>query len=146
MALRYHWAMSVLLDYLYSVTYRAKFDRNKHLQEDKELDVYLGVWRAKNQMHWYLRRCFPEEPSTILVPITTYREDVSSFSVGICECDATELPDWRTYQINSCYIDYKLDVQFWKLPNITTIDGTTAKKMTYEVEMISSGSSMEFAV
>ncbi|KAK1673828.1 hypothetical protein BDP55DRAFT_747525 [Colletotrichum godetiae] len=75
-----------------------------------------------------------------------YREDISRFSVGICERDATEVPDRGTFQVNFCYVDCKLTVQFWKLPGITTIDGTTAKKMTCELEVIPSEASMEFAV
>ncbi|KAK0371652.1 hypothetical protein CLIM01_11003, partial [Colletotrichum limetticola] len=77
-----------------------------------------------------------------------YKEDVGGrFSVGICECDAAEVPDRRTFQVNDlCYIDCKLDVPFSKLPDIMTIDGTMAKKMTYVVEMIPSGASVEFAV
>ncbi|KAK1707739.1 uncharacterized protein BDZ83DRAFT_174787 [Colletotrichum acutatum] len=77
-----------------------------------------------------------------------YKKDVGGhFSVGICECDAVEVPDRRTFQVNDfCYIDCKLDVPFSSLPDIMTIDGTMAKKMTYVVEMIPSGASVEFAV
>ncbi|KAL0769494.1 hypothetical protein CaCOL14_008802 [Colletotrichum acutatum] len=134
----------------YGVTYRAEFDRFRHLQEDKEFDVYLGGWRAKNQMHWYLRR---GEIVSQMKPVQfsyyeIYKKDVGGhFSVGICECDAVEVPDRRTFQVNDfCYIDCKLDVPFSSLPDIMTIDGTMAKKMTYVVEMIPSGASVEFAV
>ncbi|KAI3549532.1 hypothetical protein CSPX01_02183 [Colletotrichum filicis] len=120
----------------YGVTYRAEFDREKHLQEDKEYDVYLGGEIVSQK-----------EPVRFTY-YEIYKEDVGGhFSVGICECDAAEVPDRRTFQVNDfCYIDCKLDAPFSSLPDIMTIDGTMAKKMTYVVEMIPSGASVEFTV
>jgi hypothetical protein len=32
------------------------FDDEKHLEEDKKWYEHEGVWRARNQLQWYLKR------------------------------------------------------------------------------------------
>ncbi|RYP67404.1 hypothetical protein DL770_008631 [Monosporascus sp. CRB-9-2] len=40
----------------FGTNYRALFDEDKHLPQDKEWDANEGLWRAANQMEWFLRR------------------------------------------------------------------------------------------
>ncbi|OHE90576.1 hypothetical protein CORC01_14123 [Colletotrichum orchidophilum] len=134
----------------YGVPYSATFDRNRHIQDDKEYDMDLGVWRARNQIDWFLRRgddVSQKDPAKFSY-FEIFREDFGGhFSVDIWACDEMEVPVRRTFHVNDfCKIECKLDIPFSSLPDIKTIDGTMAKKMTYEVEMIPSGASMEFAV
>lgn len=40
----------------YGVKFRTLFDPLSHLQEDREWDPHEGVWKAADQMNWYLQR------------------------------------------------------------------------------------------
>jgi len=40
----------------FGIIYQAPFKKDKHLEEDKAWDADEGIWRARNQMQWYLKR------------------------------------------------------------------------------------------
>lgn len=40
----------------YGVRFWTNFDASIHLEKDKIWDIHKGIWRAANQMRWYLKR------------------------------------------------------------------------------------------
>lgn len=40
----------------FGIEFHAPFKKDEHLQQDKIWDIHEGVWKAKNQMHWFLRK------------------------------------------------------------------------------------------
>lgn len=40
----------------YGITFRADFDDNTHLREDKTWDEYELRWKANNQITWFLKK------------------------------------------------------------------------------------------
>jgi hypothetical protein len=43
----------------YGISYRTPFEKGVHLEEDKGYDSDEGIWKAYNQMSWYLRKVWP---------------------------------------------------------------------------------------
>ncbi|GKT84531.1 LOW QUALITY PROTEIN: hsp70 family chaperone [Colletotrichum tofieldiae] len=134
----------------YGVNYRTKFDKKLHIAEDKEWDADEGMWKAKNQMEWYLKR---GENVSKMDPVRHefYKlctEDFSgSLSIELYECEEADPPSRCTSDVNSmCSFSFELDIPYSKLPDFKKADGGNAKKLEYDLEMIPSGASIEFVV
>ncbi|KAF3006150.1 hypothetical protein E8E14_006879 [Neopestalotiopsis sp. 37M] len=134
----------------YGMEYRVPFDQYKHAREDKEWDDDELNWKAKGQMEWFIRKgknISKKEP----VRRPYYQLHETDFggllTVALETCEDEEPPDRRTSSVNKlCAIESNLDVPFHSLPDWANPDGQTFKKLEFEVEMVPSGATLEFAV
>jgi hypothetical protein len=134
----------------YGVKYQTSFDDDMHLEADKAWDSDEGDWMATNQMNWYLKRGDNVSKKS---PVShsyyrTYRSDFGgTFSVNLFQCEDETPPDRKTASVRSLgTIECTLDVPFSSLEDYTNPAGEKMKKMDYEVIMVPSGASVEFAV
>ena len=40
----------------YGIVFQDRFHGHRHLEEDRQWDAHEGMWMAKKQMKWYLKR------------------------------------------------------------------------------------------
>ncbi|KOC12074.1 hypothetical protein AFLA70_48g004071 [Aspergillus flavus AF70] len=135
------------------VAYSPLFDESRHLEKDRDWDGDEGVWRASNQMMWYLRKgddVFKAEP----VRHEFYRtyadktEFTDSLTETILQCDDDKPPSRRNSSVKElCKIRInRRHVSFNSLEDYMGKNGQHLKKWVYDIEMVPSGASNEFAV
>ncbi|KAL4864901.1 hypothetical protein BDV12DRAFT_200620 [Aspergillus spectabilis] len=133
------------------VVYHTPFDPAKHLDEDKAWYPDEGEWRANNQIEWYLKR--GDNVSTTH-PLRhnfyrLYRRDFGgSFAVELFESEEQDAPSRLDKNVvRHCKIDCTLDVPFEHLEDFISADtGTRMKKMSFDLEMVPSGATVQFVV
>lgn len=132
------------------ISIRENFVEGKHLEADKAWDSDECVWKARNQMDWYLIR---GENVSKKDPVRksyygTYRSDFGgSSSLSLQQCDELNPPTRKTADVkNLCTIDFTVDTPYWQLPDYTNPKGEVLKRLEFEIEMTPSGASLEFAV
>ncbi len=78
----------------------------------------------------------------------TYREDPGrAFSYSIYQCEDAVAPDRRTASVQyMCAVDWTLDVPYSLLETFTNSKGERLKKLSYEIEMVPTGASVEFVL
>ncbi|KAL4869441.1 hypothetical protein BDV12DRAFT_208549 [Aspergillus spectabilis] len=127
------------------VEYSPIFEEGVHKKKDKYLDSEEGVWRAKDQMEWYLKKgdnVSKAEP----VWHTFYTSFDSEDDFGgsyeppkRCESNVTEL----------CRISINFDsegITFDELDKYTAENGNKLSKFKYDIELVPSGASNVFAL
>ncbi|KAJ0376494.1 hypothetical protein COL26b_005308 [Colletotrichum chrysophilum] len=91
-------------------------------------------WRARNQIKWYLKRGAVVPKSPVRYSFYEYIKDVDDFdgtlNITLWVCEELDPPDREDS----------------RLPDWRTADGTMVKKLGYEIGMIPSGASLDFAV
>jgi hypothetical protein len=77
-----------------------------------------------------------------------YREDFGgSFTVDILQCEDMDPPKRKSSNVSTlCTINCTLDIPFSSLPDFINPSGEKFKKMSYVVEMVPSGATIEFVV
>ncbi|KAI5864716.1 hypothetical protein GGS23DRAFT_561506 [Durotheca rogersii] len=134
----------------YGTVCRATFNSREHLEADRVWSSDEGMWKADNQMAWYLKRGenVSKKYSTRFSFYRLYSGDFGgSFQCPLYECEDVETPSRRTTTVKYlCDIDCKLTTPYSELPDFRTPSGEYRKKMIFEVEMMPSGASMDFAV
>ncbi len=158
------------------VTYAAIFEKGKHRPEDRYRDELEGVWRAENQMEWYLRKVRPmhpyldtEAPGAIVRLIGLAQGDnvskaqpkqksfyqaygkekefTKSHIDTIYQCDEDVPPSRLTKAVKPlCSITCDLDIPYHALEDLDGANGRKLKMFCYEIEMIPSGASNEFSI
>ncbi|KAF2682390.1 actin-like ATPase domain-containing protein [Lentithecium fluviatile CBS 122367] len=132
------------------MSYRSPFDVSQHLTEDREWDSDEEVWKAGNQMQWFLKR---GENSSKKDPIRhsfyrTYRKDPGPrFQATLFQCEDEVPPSRATASVSQlCDISCMIDVPWNKFKTIKKSNGEKIRKLSFEVEMVPSGASVEFAI
>ncbi|KAK8110207.1 Heat shock 70 kDa protein 12B [Apiospora kogelbergensis] len=134
----------------YGITFRADFDENTHLREDKTWDEYELRWKANNQITWFLKK--GENVSKKNQVRYSYYEIHKTDFGGVMKVDlqtseAEQPAPRKTPSVNKlCDIVSILDVPFQALPNWTNDKGESFKKLSYDVEMVPSGATLEFNI
>ncbi|RSM15432.1 hypothetical protein CDV31_005025 [Fusarium ambrosium] len=136
----------------YGLFYNAPFDSSVHLEQDKKWDEAAHEWKATNQMQWYLTK--GENVST-KAPVShswhrlyqTNDDFEETFDVAIYQCQEDTPPTRKNDTVNVwATIQCSLDVPFWGLKDHWNKAGVKVKRMDFNVEMVPSGASIEFAV
>ncbi|KAK3936893.1 hypothetical protein QBC46DRAFT_357106 [Diplogelasinospora grovesii] len=138
----------------YGVGRMSRFEEGVHLDEDKIWHPVMGEWRADNQMQWYLKKgdnvlkakpvrrtfgnYFDPEHSDI-------RTSIKKFTVPLHECDDADAPTRRTSSVKPL-CNVVVEVACSEYEDFENGQGKLVKKLEYDVEMIPSGSSLEFVV
>ncbi|KAI8289963.1 hypothetical protein K4K60_007210 [Colletotrichum sp. SAR11_57] len=116
----------------YGIKYVTEYNEAQHLREDKMWDG--SQWRARNQIKWYLKRGAVVPKSPVRYSFYEYIKDVDDFdgtlNITLWVCEELDPPDREDS----------------RLPDWRTADGTMVKKLGYEIGMIPSGASLDFAV
>ncbi|KAH9212086.1 hypothetical protein DL95DRAFT_464318 [Leptodontidium sp. 2 PMI_412] len=122
----------------------------QHLDADRVWDMHECKWMASNQMDWYLKR---GENVSKKDPVKKsyyrcYTQDFGgSTSFALVQCDALEPPDRKTSDVTDlCKADFETSVAFSSLEEFTNDQGTKYKKLSFDLEMVPSGASLEFVV
>ncbi|KAF5514242.1 Heat shock 70 kDa protein 12B [Colletotrichum fructicola] len=123
---------STVSRYSYGIKYVTEYNEAQHLREDKMWDG--SQWRARNQIKWYLKRGAVVPKSPVRYSFYEYIKDVDDFdgtlNITLWVCEELDPPDREDS----------------RLPDWRTADGTMVKKLGYEIGMIPSGASLDFAV
>ncbi|KID84431.1 hsp70 family chaperone [Metarhizium guizhouense ARSEF 977] len=139
------------------VMYNDVFEDGVHQKRDKYWDENEGIWRARNQMRWYLRKgdsVSTGEPirHDFYIAFATEEEfddDGGTLFGEILQCDDSILPSRRSKKVQKlCEIICKYDNEttFDLLEDYRGQNGNELKKFVYEVIMVPSGACTEFAV
>ncbi|KAI0865570.1 hypothetical protein F4860DRAFT_256850 [Xylaria cubensis] len=135
----------------YGIKFRARFKKHKHLKMDKEWDSIEGCWKANNQMDWYLTR--GQEVHKLKPVRRSFYNFVKKASfdgtMTICfyQCEDEVPPDRKTLSVDILgKLQCNLDVLYSELPDFESEIGESWKKLSYEIEMVPSGASVEFSV
>ncbi|CAM1509778.1 Fc.00g001130.m01.CDS01 [Cosmosporella sp. VM-42] len=133
----------------YGIKFRTPYNAALHLEEDKEWDFNENEMKAGNQMQWYIKR--GENVST-KDPVShsyyrTFRKDYSgTLDIDLYQCNDLEPPLRGTASVTSlCTISCILDVPVSTLRDFQG-SGGEIKKLDFDVRMVPSGASAEFAI
>ncbi|KAI1746422.1 hypothetical protein F4680DRAFT_401390 [Xylaria scruposa] len=135
----------------YGIKKRTPFREWKHLEVDKEWDRIEGCWKAINQMDWYLTRG-QDVPKLKPVRRSFYQlVEKASFdgtlTIWFYQCDDEVPPDRRTLSVDILgMLECNVDVLYSDLPDFESKTRESWKKLSYEIEMVPSGASVEFAI
>ncbi|KAJ2992964.1 hypothetical protein NUW58_g1993 [Xylaria curta] len=133
------------------------FKEGVHEERDRLWDKDEGIWRADNQMQWYLKKgqsVSAEQPirHTFYKTFTTeenFEEHGGILVSDILQCDDDIPPERENSKLKVlCEIGWKHDgnITFDSLESYRGGNGNMLKKLSYEVVMIPSGASTEFAI
>lgn len=152
------------------VAFAPLFVEGKHRPEDRYRDELEGVWRARNQMEWYLRKVgwFGSTEVSIRLISPAQGENVSKaqpkqkgFYISysrekdfkrthtdtIYQCDEDDPPSRLTTGVQElCSINCDLDIPYHALEDLEGANGAKLKMFSYTIEMIPSGASNEFSI
>ncbi|KAI1425006.1 actin-like ATPase domain-containing protein [Xylaria sp. FL1777] len=128
-----------------------------HDRNDKFWDGDEGIWRARSQMHWYLRKgqsVSTEEPirHEFYRSFNTekeFNENGGTFVDKILQCDDDIPPSRKGERVQIlCEISWNHDgeITFASLEDYYGRGGNKLKKLAYEIVMVPSGASTEFAI
>ncbi|KAI0891531.1 actin-like ATPase domain-containing protein [Annulohypoxylon nitens] len=134
----------------FGITFWKKFEFGKHPEEDRVWDDTEDEWKARNQMHWYLRRGDDVSKSSP-VRASWYVTSKTGFSntirQEIQQCTSVMAPSRKTKEVLSlCTIEWTPDVSWEKLEWCTSFTGKKFKKLQFEIEFKPLGATAEFAV
>ncbi|KAI1414508.1 actin-like ATPase domain-containing protein [Hypoxylon sp. FL1857] len=134
----------------FGVQFKTKFEEGKHLEEDRQWDDLEERWKAKKQMHWYVRKgddVSKSEP----VRAEWYRNYEGGFGKAmkqtIYQCADEVAPGRMNGEVKVlCDIEWVPDVSFEELEWKTNSSGKRYKRLDYAIEFIPLGATAEFAV
>jgi hypothetical protein len=134
----------------YGIGYYEMFDSSKHSAIQKTWSENEKNWIADGKMRWYLKK---GENVSKKDPIKynfyyLYSEDPGSkFMVNMRQCEDDVPPSQAGPTVaDSCTITWTMLTPFALLPDYTNSAGEILKKLEFDLEMIPSGASIEFAV
>ncbi|RGP70175.1 heat shock 70 kda 12b [Fusarium longipes] len=126
------------------------FDMNKHDIRDREYCPYDKDWIAVDQTEWYIG--IGDIVSTYApISFPCYQALIDSgqgLQIEIVTSDSVEPPARKDGSVKTlCVITIPLDYQIWtKLRKEVSDDGKVFRRISYDLRMISDGSSLEFTV
>ncbi|KAK0616626.1 hypothetical protein B0T14DRAFT_433509 [Immersiella caudata] len=133
------------------VKYREIFDEARHDPRDKIFDETEGVYRATDQMQWYLKRgeeVFAEDPIRHAFYRLYNNSFDGSFQDELYQCEDLEAPmRWSPNMTKLCNFSCKLNIPRSELEivrNAKTLE--EMKKVNFELELKPSGASSDFGV
>ncbi|KAI0799127.1 hypothetical protein GGR55DRAFT_684312 [Xylaria sp. FL0064] len=133
----------------YGIRFCTPFNALEHLEKDKIWDPDEERWMASNQMQWYLKR--GQVVSRIeLVRASWYRtkreeQFDGTLSIQLFQCNEEVPPTRHSLSVQKLGTLYcVLDVRYSDLPDFNIEKGL--KELTYEIEMVPSGASLDFSV
>ncbi|KAK4210851.1 hypothetical protein QBC37DRAFT_428117 [Rhypophila decipiens] len=131
---------------------RERWDETRHDQQDQIWDKDLGEWRAANQIQWYLRKGDRIDlrrpvwhPFFQLLPM----EWDGQWKSAMYQCEDENPPSRVTSTVKplgNFSWSLKDRIAISSIPNYTTAQQTTMKRVDYEVGMVPTGSSVSFQV
>ncbi|KAI4264735.1 MAG: hypothetical protein L6R42_000173 [Xanthoria sp. 1 TBL-2021] len=134
------------------VAFDEDFEEGKHRPEDRYRNKLEGVWRARNQMEWYVRKgdnvskAQPKK-NNFYRSYGTSKDFTGSMRDIIFQCDEDDPPSRLTKGIQElCSIKCDLDIPYDALEDLEGAGGRKLKKFEYDIEMIPSGASNEFSI
>ncbi|KAI0483753.1 hypothetical protein F4859DRAFT_473995 [Xylaria cf. heliscus] len=135
----------------YGIDFQAPFDPVTHLEEDKIWDKYVGIWKATNQMRWYIQR---GQTVSTMKPVRAswyrlYEEGNfdGTFSIDIFHCFREVSPARKMTSVQKLgTLKCNLDVQYSDLPKYESVKLAFVRKLEFELELLPSGASVEFVV
>ncbi|KAF5516035.1 Heat shock 70 kDa protein 12B [Colletotrichum siamense] len=136
----------------YGIKYSIVYDPMKHRREDRMWDDLEKKWMATNQMKWYLQRgdVVSKKDPVREKYYELYRrmgDFDGKLNVTLWTCEENEPPERKDFRVNSqSNFQMKVEAKFSELPDFKTASGIVVKKLTYEIEMIPSGASLDIAV
>ncbi|KAI1407357.1 actin-like ATPase domain-containing protein [Hypoxylon sp. FL1857] len=132
-----------------------RFEAGRHLNEDRYYDKDEGYHFAGNQMQWFLEKG-QNVPKLQPVKRSYYQlfrskddfdESANRFDSEILQCDDDVPPSRFNDRIKSlCTITVELDVPYELLEDFTSAEGKRMKRFNFDVEMVPSGASIDFAI
>ncbi|KAH9226360.1 hypothetical protein K456DRAFT_1754919 [Colletotrichum gloeosporioides 23] len=142
---------STVSRYSYGIKYVTGYNKAQHLPVDKMWDEHENQWRARNQIKWYLKRGAAVPKSPVRHSFYEYIKDADDFdgtlNITLLVCEELDPPDREDYRVNAkCKFQLIVTTPYSELPDFRTADGTMVKKLGYEIGMIPSGASLDFAV
>lgn len=127
----------------------AKFDSGKHNKSDKYWDSQEGLYKARNQMDWYVKKG-ENVPSNNPILKRFYRmieeDEKCSFREVLYQCEDEVAPSkYQARMKQLCKIDWKLDIPNSQLESVRHAEtGAPLRKVRYELTLKPSGASSEF--
>ncbi|KAM0240125.1 hypothetical protein ACHAP5_008045 [Fusarium lateritium] len=135
----------------YGHGFHERFEEGKHLEKDKWWNEAEGMHAATKQMQWYLTK--GENVSTKeLVSHEFYNlyeegDFNGSFELELYQCDEDSPPSRRESSVKGfTKIECKIDISWSDLEDYQNAKGANFKKLCFDVRMVPSGASVEFAV
>ncbi|TLD18625.1 hypothetical protein PspLS_10332 [Pyricularia sp. CBS 133598] len=126
------------------------FIHGVHLKEDKKWCPLELNYKASNQVKWFLIKGqdVPEcKPVRAPFYHLLYPEQTLRVSLDLVECERPDAPMRKTSAVTSlCNLTFKLDVQREEIHEYTNSNCAKYHKLSFEVEMVPAGASVEFAV
>ncbi|KAI8281092.1 Heat shock 70 kDa protein 12B [Colletotrichum sp. SAR 10_98] len=120
--------------YFYGIKYTTVFDPMHHNRKDQMWDELEGQKMASNQMRWYLKR------GHVVSKKNPVRHDFYELVKTADEFNGkVNITLWCRFQID-------IPTPFSELKDFKTASGRVVKKLSYEIEMIPSGASLDIAV
>ncbi|OCL12175.1 actin-like ATPase domain-containing protein [Glonium stellatum] len=133
--------------HLFMHPFRPGIDR----QDDRIFDQVRGIAMATNQMIWYLKKgddILDTKPVHFNWALTK-DEPLSdnSFKLPLMHCESIDAPKrWSKEVKPLCDLVIRLQTPFEKLPMISGKDGKVHREINFEIEMTSTGTSLDFRV
>ncbi|KAI1326451.1 hypothetical protein F5Y16DRAFT_374825 [Xylariaceae sp. FL0255] len=142
----------------YGIMFNEKFDASRHLETDKVWDEAVRGWRAERQIRWYLKR--GDHVSKMQPVRYSWRqifgeEEKFTFNgilaTTIYQCDDDEPPTRKARGVRDTIRELgtlrcDLGISFQDIPIYTVHEGKTYRKLTYQIELVPSGASVDFVL
>ncbi|KAF4923441.1 hypothetical protein CGCVW01_v004637 [Colletotrichum viniferum] len=136
----------------YGIKYTTVFDPMHHNREDQMWDELEGQKMASNQMRWYLKRGHVVSKKNpvrhdFYELVKTADEFNGKVNITLWVCEELKPPDRGDFRVKSpCRFQIDIPTPFSELKDFKTASGRVVKKLSYEIEMIPSGASLDIAV
>ncbi|KAL3474643.1 hypothetical protein BJX99DRAFT_231373 [Aspergillus californicus] len=135
------------------IVYAPVFEDGTHEREDRYRDEKEGIWRANNQMQWYLQKgenVSNKEPvqHSFYQGYETEDEFDDDLEIRILQCDDDAPPSRRSASVKElCTFTINCrGVAFNSLESYEGENGKRLKKFDFDLEMVPSGASNVFAL
>ncbi|XDG01818.1 hypothetical protein ABKA04_001433 [Annulohypoxylon sp. FPYF3050] len=133
----------------FGIDFMAPFQAWKHAEEDKVWDDDEDMWKARNQMHWYLKKgCDVSKSNPVKAEwyMTSQTGFNKTINMEVYQCTDLMAPSRKNKAVSTlCNVGFTPDISWQDLQWHTSIGGTRYKKLEYAVEFIPLGATAEFA-
>ncbi|KAK8037667.1 hypothetical protein PG991_001013 [Apiospora marii] len=143
----------------YGITYYTPWDPVKHKDQPRIWDEKELGYMCQDQMRWYLRKASQQQlrahGSNVIAakPVSHKFYHLlsptwgGSFQVQLFQCELASPPTRQDSSVKRvCVIKCKLSTPVSDLPDYFNSNGKWYKKLSYDVDMVPSGASVEFSV
>ncbi|KAI1092295.1 actin-like ATPase domain-containing protein [Rostrohypoxylon terebratum] len=133
----------------FGIDFMAPFDPWKHTEEDRVWDYDEDMWKARNQMHWYLKKgCDVSKSNPVKAQwyMTSQTGFGKTIKIEVYQCTDLMAPSRKNKEVTTlCNVEFTPDVSWRDLEWLTSKAGTRYKKLEYAIEFIPLGATAEFA-